>query len=220
MQRPNESRASENREYLRIEEPKIAAALVDPNKQKFFAPFFARETTIAEAARVARVSTLLMYRHVKRFEALGLLKVTRSEARRGRAVQYYQTVAKEFFIPAQVLPLETTLEVVERNAQKLFLHNLGKTLMNQEEAADLGTRILPSETNPGMAATYIALKPGENWNPSVVKDVALVETWVNLRVSREEAKALQQELEQIVERFQERSGDGKYLLRLGLTPIE
>jgi hypothetical protein len=213
-------RASESRDFLRIEEPNIAEVVVDPNKQKLFGPFFARETTIAEAARIAQVSTLLMYRHVKRFETLGLLEVTRSEARRGRAIQYYQTVAKEFFIPARVLPLETTLEVVERNAQKLFLHSLGRTLMNHEGVADLGTRVSPSETGTGVVATHIALKPGENWDPSSVKEAALVESWANLRLSLEEAKTLQKELEEIVERYSERSGDEKYLLRLGLTPID
>jgi hypothetical protein len=213
-------RSFESKDFLRIEDAKIAELLVEPSKQKLLAPFFSKEATISEAATVADVSHLLRFRHVKRFEHLGLLKITRSEPRQGRAIHFYQTTAKEFFIPAKVLPLETTLEVVERNAQKLFLHHLGKTITNHEGAADLGTRISPSETGTGIVATQIALGPGKNWNPHEIDHAALVEIWVNLRVSLAEAKTLQKELEQIVERYQGRSGEEKYLLRLGLTPLD
>jgi hypothetical protein len=213
-------RSFESKDFLRIEDAKIAELLIEPSKQKLLAPFFNKEATISEAAIVADVSHLLMFRYVKRFEHLGLLKITRSEPRQGRAIHFYQTTAKEFFIPAKVLPLETTLEVVERNAQKLFLHNLSQTLMKHEGSADLGTRISPSDTGTGVVATQIALKPGENWDPSVIEDAALVELWVNLRVSLEDAKQLQAELGQIVQRYGEKSGEEKYLLRLGLTPLD
>jgi hypothetical protein len=211
---------NESREFIRIENADVAQVLVDQSKQNLLAPFFTQETTISEAAKVAQVSSLIMFRQVKRFESLGLVAVTRIEPRRGKPIQYYQTTAKEFFIPAKVWPLERTLEQVESTLQKVFLHNLVKTLMQNEPTGDPGTRISLSEVGTGIVAVQLAVAPDKLWNPEEIEHAALVEVWLTTNLSLGEAKALQQELDSISERYAKKDGAQKYLLRLGLTPIE
>jgi hypothetical protein len=212
----------ENRDFLRIEDTSVAEVLIDLHKQKFLAPFFGRELTVSEAAKRADVSHLLMFRHVKRFEILGLLKKTRTEPRRGSAIHYYQTTANEFFIPAKVLPFEVVLEVVEHSIQQTFLRGVSQTLLKHDVIADLGTRIYPEDAAMGGVgvAPQLALKPGEGWNPSELEHAALLDSWVTLKVSLEDAKKLQKELEEIAERYHLKGGSETYLLRLGLTPVE
>jgi hypothetical protein len=212
--------ANESSEYLRIESVEVAQVLVDQSKQNLLAPFFTQETTISEAAKVAQVSSLIMFRQVKRFESLGLVAVTRIEPRRGKPIQYYQTTAKEFFIPAKVWPLERTLEHVESTLQKVFLHNLVRTLTKHEPTGDLGTQVSLSQTGTGIVAVQLAVAPGKLWDPEAMEHAAIVEFWLTTNLSLGDAKALQQELSSIAERYAKKDGAQKYLLRLGLTPIE
>jgi hypothetical protein len=220
MQDTNESKAGESKEFLRIERNETAQVLMNLSKQKMLAPFFAQAITVQAAATRTGVSTLVMFRHVKRFEALGLLRVTKKEARRGRALKYYQTTAKTFFIPARVFALEHTLEAVSRDSQQLFLHNLVRTILQHQDSEDIGTQISLSVTGTGVVATQLALGPGHLWGPTETDSAAIAELWLNLRLGHEEAKELQHELAGLAERYAQKSGEQKYLLRLGLTPTE
>jgi hypothetical protein len=211
---------NESKDFMRIEDAEVAALLVDQSKQTLLAPFFNQETTITEAAKVAGVSDVVMFRHVKRCEALALLKVTRTEPRRGRAIQYYQTTAKIFFIPAKMWPLERTLETVTRDSQQVYLHNLVKAILQNQESEEIGTQISLSSTGTGVVATQLALAPGQLWVPAETDSVAITELWLNLRLGHEEAKELQHELAQLTKRYTKKTGEQKYLLRLGLTPLE
>lgn len=220
MQDASESKVNESKDYLRVESSEVAGVLMNVSKQHLLAPFFAREITVSKAAQQAGVTNLLMFRQVKRFERLGIVQVTRTEARQGRSLKYYQTTAKEFFIPAKVLPLERTLEQVDGAAQKVFLHNLVKTIVQHETTEDLGTRLSLSPVGTGIVAVQLAVAPGKNWQPEEMEYAAIVELWLTTNLSVEEAKALQQELTSISERYAKKDGAQKYLLRLGLTPIE
>jgi hypothetical protein len=211
---------NESKDFIRIEDAEVAELLVDQSKQKLLAPFFSQETTITEAAKIAGVSDLVMFRHVKRFEVLALIKVTRTEPRRGRAIQYYQTTAKTFFIPARLWPLERTLETVTRDLQQVYLHNLVKAILQNQDSEEIGTQISLSTTGTGVVATQLASAPGQLWFPAETESAAIAELWLNLRLSHEEAKDLQKELAGITERYAKKDGAQTYLLRLGLTPVE
>jgi hypothetical protein len=215
MQGENESKT-----HLRIERLEVAAELMDMSKQKMLAPFFSEATTVTKAALQAGVKDLQMFRQVKRFEELGILHVTQTEKRQGRAIKYYQTTAREFFIPAQVFPLEQTLEHVEHTLQKIYLTNLAKTIYQHEPASDLGTSIALSRTGTGIVAVQLATAPGKLWNAEEMNHAAIIEFWLITQLNLEEAKALQKELADITERYAKKDGAQKYLLRLGLTPVE
>jgi hypothetical protein len=211
---------NESKDYLRVENSEVAQVLMNVSKQHLLAPFFAQEITVSKAALQAGVADLVMFRQVKRFENLGIVQVTRTEARQGRALKYYQTTAKEFFIPAKVLPLERTLEQVAGAVQKIFLHNLVKTIIRNEPTGDLGTRLSLSYIGTGNISVELAVAPGKNWNPNEMEHTAIEELWIMTNLSLEEAKALQQELSDISKRYAKPDGPQKYLLRLGLTPVE
>lgn len=211
---------NESKDYLRIESGEVAQVLMDVSKQHLLAPFFAGEITVSKAAQQAGVTDLVMFRQVKRFERLGIVQVTKVEARQGRAIKYYQTTAKEFFIPAKVLPPERTLEQVQGTIQKVFLHNLVKTIVNNEPSGDVGTCLSLSPVGTGNVAVRLAVAPGKLWNPEGMQYAAIVEMWLMTNLSLEEGKALQQELSSIAQRYAKHDGAQKYLLHLGLTPLE
>ena len=87
-----------------IEHPEAARILDDPHKSRFLHPFLEHEVTVSEAARTLGVNALTMYRRVKRLEAHGLLHVTRTTRRAGKAINHYRAIAARFFVPFSILP--------------------------------------------------------------------------------------------------------------------
>jgi hypothetical protein len=64
------------------------------------------------------------------------------------------------------------------------------------------------------------MKSGTSWEPEDMPHAPIAEVWVTTQLSLEEATALRQELSSITERYGKKDGVQKYLLHLGLTPVE
>jgi DNA-binding Lrp family transcriptional regulator len=81
-----------------------ARLLSDPGSVSYLHPFWAREETVAGAAKqLGRPVNAVHYRVNKLLKA-GLLQVTRAVPRHGRAIRYYRSRGDTFFIPDSLGP--------------------------------------------------------------------------------------------------------------------
>lgn len=74
-----------------VTDPTQARLLTDPRSAAFIHPFLGRETSTAEAARDVGCPITTMAYRVRVLHQAGLLQVTRTTRRAGRAVTYYRS---------------------------------------------------------------------------------------------------------------------------------
>jgi hypothetical protein len=106
---------------LEITNPEAAAFLTDAARVKHMPPFFARECTLAEAAKLLGLPLANMRYWVSKMKELGIIKQTRIVRRKGSPIKYYRSVADEFTVPLEHIPVasvEALLELREKPYHK------------------------------------------------------------------------------------------------------
>lgn len=199
---------------MTVTAPAAAHILLDPKHARFIAPFLGRERLIGEVADEVGAPLSTTYRHVARYCAAGILKVTREQRRKGRALKFYRTVADAFFVPNR---LRRTLQDVwqdsfERAAKRGLEHVYG------EHLADWGELIFRNEA--GIFSTSLAEAPGQPVT-SLEPDAPAMLTTAHDAVYLDfaDAKRLQHDLNALLETYAAKRGAQRYLLRLSLVPL-
>lgn len=106
---------------LVVTDPDVAAVLASPDHLRFLAPFVARDRTLTGVARELGVPLSTLYRRVQRYVRLGLLRVTREEARVGRARKHYRSTRDAFFVPNRVAsPAEERMSAFHAHWERTF----------------------------------------------------------------------------------------------------
>jgi len=204
-----------------VRDPVQARLLTDAESLAYFDLFVAREMTVKAAAEEMGCSLDTMLYRVKRFLAAGLLEVVRTEKRAGRPIKHYRSSADAYFIPFEVTPfadLEERLAEALSGRRKTMTHGLAKLL---REFGWLGVRVYRDgsgevwhDTAPDIVTN---MEPGDPTFP------AMVQTSMDVYLSREEAKALQLELFELIKRYQPRGVQREraqhYLLEVALVPV-
>lgn len=214
-----------NSEWAKIEDVEAAAILTDLKALRHLAPFMGTERTVGEAAKELGLSTQAMFYWVRKFCELQLLRMTREEPRGGKALKYYCSSAKRYFIPFRLVPVET-LEALARLRDKpweeAFDRNLVQTYHDTfEQLHTWGVCVLST----GGQGVRIDLAP-ETGDASFLSEVvrrddmpAVLSCWLPLQLDYAEAKALQRELDAIARRYQKKRGAQAYLAHIALTPV-
>ena len=154
----------------------------------------------------------------------GLVICTRQEARAGRAIRFYRAIASQFFVPYAFTPAMNPATLLEQEyaaKAKRFAYNLTATALKaraEQGEFDWGVRF---SLENGKVRQHAALEEAAHWNFLSDDDPALIDVWdEGLMLNREDAKALQLELCDLIGRYRAKGGDTPYTLRLGLTPEE
>lgn len=213
----------ETRRTLRLSDPEAARLLIEPASQRFLRPFLGRECSAKAAATKLGVSLSHMAYWLKRLETLALVEHVRSEPRSGRAVKVYRSTADAFVAPFELLPQATLAEFFGgfgTSEQIRFSQALGR--VSEEMAArDWGVRL--SRREDGKVAMDAV---PDSYHAEVETDFLASElpaAWQSfsaVRLSFEEAKALQRELSELWGRYMGRDEGQVYLLQLGLVRDE
>ncbi len=103
-----------------ITDAKQAQLLTEPKSKTFFKPFLAVEHSATEAAEELDCRLNRVLYRVKTFVDAGLLEVTRTQKRKGRAVKYYRSVHDAYFVPFTLTPYATLEERLEVQAEPIF----------------------------------------------------------------------------------------------------
>ena len=185
---------------------------------------------MSEVAAELQVNMSSVLYRVRQFIRLGLLEETRIEPRKGRPVRFYRSVADGFFAPFAATPL-VTQEALSPHAfgafQRALNESVGRAwLAAAGERQTLGVHLYRNES--GALSQNIVPDPdldeptrffGQLLEPD---EPAVWDTWGSLKLTREDAKALQHEIASLLERYypkvKETGGDA-YIVRLAMAPL-
>lgn len=204
-----------------------ARLLTNPEEANWITPFLGRETTIKAAAKELEMPMLGMYRAVKRFEQLGLLKVSRIEARKGRAVQHYRSSSDAYFVPYSIAPegtLEHLLENADRSWRKSVVKSLAQSFRDAQEnsSLELGLRLYRCDEHVYLVH---ALGSGETGSVGLTQSFlasgapAIRNEWVMLRLGFARAKELQQRMADLLNEYKNDDQGSAYLACVTLAPM-
>lgn len=198
---------------------KMAEALF-PKEQRDLLAVFVAEQTIKDASETLGLSLSQLYPRVQRLEKLGLLHVTKTEARAGRAVKYYCVVAQEFFIANSVVNLEALHEKQDTSrSQQLWRSIYAAAFPTTLEHPDWGMRIF-YEPSSGfvMQATW---SDQQDWNLFDDERPIMLPYWYHLKLTRERARAMQRELHEVFFKYvKEQDEDSEtYIVRIAMAPL-
>ncbi len=226
MQPANES-SPEKRTWQTIHSEPVARLLTNPEEANWITPFLGRETTIKAAAEELGLPMLGMYRAVKRLEQLGLLTVTRSQARKGRAVLHYRSSSNAYFVPYSAAP-EGTLEHLLEDTDRLWRDKLIKSLLRSFREAqensllELGLRLFRCHDRVYFVH---ALGAGETGSPGLTQSFLAVDApairheWLMLHLSFARAKELQHRMAALFNEYKNDDQGTVYLAGVTLAPM-
>jgi hypothetical protein len=100
--------ANYGRDVTRVEinDSEQAKLLTNPESFRFFEPFMARDCTVSQAAKEVKCKVDTMLYRVNLFLKVGLLKVVKTQARRGRSVKVYRSSSDAYYVPFEITPYE------------------------------------------------------------------------------------------------------------------
>lgn len=226
MQQLNESSSSECTWQTIAAEP-AARLLTNPEEASWITPFLGHETTIKAAAEELELPMLVMYRAVKRLEQLGLVYVARTQARKGRAVQYYRSSSDAYFVPYSATAegtLENLLENSERPWRSAVVKSLASSFREAQESShlELGLRFYRHQ---GRVFFIHALGAGDSGTLGLTQSFladdapAIRNEWVMLHLSFTRAKQLQQRMAALLDEYKNDQVGTSYSAAVTLAPM-
>ena len=212
-----------NQTVVVVDDPEVAAALTDVKQWNVVSVFMLQERTLSDAAQRLKMKLPTLTYRVQRLLRLGILELTRTEARRGSPVKYYRAVSRHFFVPFRVTP-RATLETLLHSSHHWFDERVKRALARAffEATKDWGVNLYSDE--PG--DFNISLSPVPERDDAFVKRSlepsfpAVYDSNTVLALKHADAKALQRELNALFQRYNALNSEGQhpYLVRLTLVP--
>ncbi len=188
-----------------VTDPEQARLLTDPDTQRLFRPFLARERTVSQvAAETGSDLNAVLYR-VRQYLAAGLLRIVREEKRPGRPVKVYRSVHDAYFIPYEVTPFATLEERMLEQMLPAFRERIRIQARQIAQYGRIGQSLFRNER-------------GEVWFASAT-DAALrtdwldprggIDFWAEVWLTQAEALELREVLYGALERFGKRPVEGE-----------
>jgi predicted transcriptional regulator len=135
----------------RVSEPEQVKLLLHARVCRVLGGFLAAEQTVSGAARALSLDLRIVHRDVQALVKAGLLRVTRREARSGRAVAHYQASAGAYFVPQSLHPDADGAEQFQREfapIEAVLNAAVGREFeraINEDGNREWGTRIFIGE---------------------------------------------------------------------------
>jgi hypothetical protein len=213
------------KERVEVNNLDIARVLTDSTQVRLLAPFFHGDTTLSDAAKELDIKLTTLLYHVTKFIRLGILEVSKEEARKGKAVKYYRTTAKIFFVPFDKTPnlsLKHLITQLTQPSDEVFNREMAKRM--QDLSTEWGIEIFSDD--PKERNVTFAFKGKDKPRTSVTSfnpdGPALIGLTGGLNLDFATAKAFEKELRKVLECYHEKqnSKEQLYYYRVGLTPVQ
>lgn len=204
-------------EVIRVTSAEVAELLQQRETVLLLKRFMGEGRTVAAVAREAGLELHVVYRFARRMAALGVLEVVRLEQRAGRGMKVYRCPVRRFFIPEHLCSLEEffwhefepVLQTIQRNLTRTIQegpHGVKGVLVGDLYADNW---IVSADAN---AVPW----PSEEWGPTPEAPPVVALTH-ELHLDYEKAKAFNDELFELIERYRAEAGSGTYDLLLMLA---
>ena len=210
---------------IELNDPKIASELLAPNTLRFLGPFIGRTCSADQVARELNISLNTLLYQLQRLIDLGFLEITEEQPRRGRAIKCYRAKAEVFFIPFEATPFATPEDMLLCEYEPLYRKFLAGFLeaamqmVNLTAMRDIGLCV--SRDEDGSIGVRHGAHPMRSLdlNPLEPNAPAIMIGWEDqLRLDFEDAKAMQLEMLQLLERYRAKNGSGSYIAHVALAP--
>jgi predicted transcriptional regulator len=212
------------KERVEVNSTDIARVLTDVTQVRLLEPFFDGEITLSDAAKKLNVKLTTLLYHVTKFMQLGILEVSKEEARKGKAVKYYQTTAKAFFVSFDITPSTSLKHLLAQLIQPtgdVFNREITKVL--QELSPQWGIEISSNQPKESGVTVFIKRKdrPEQRDIAFDPEGPAVMGAYGSFNFDFSTAKNFQRDLRNLLERYQklQTSNEQLYFYRIGLTPV-
>jgi hypothetical protein len=200
--------------HVDIRNPEAVRTLLNHKQRQAFRPFMRQSISISEAATLIGESLNTMLKRVQRWLEYGLVIEITSLAGQPKR---YTAAAKSFFVPQSViarLDLEQLLEQLDAFEANILRRGQLEAALQVD---DWGLRFtLDNDDDWNIQPARTGMK---SWNYKAPDAPAILAETNVLELEFADAKALQQELMELVRRYLNRSGAGRYIVRLGMAPV-
>jgi hypothetical protein len=207
--------------FRHITDPAAIKVLLDEAYLPFMEALMRSEWTVSALAEHLGLPLNATHYRVRRLVVVGLVTETRLQARRGRPVRHYRAASQAFLVPYHCTPLGSLEDLVslhEDSFERQFWRAVvraGLTLVR--DRGDIGLRLYVDgeEVVSDVTPTAEAFDLRDLLRPEA--PALLIGRGV-LHLSRQDAKALQAELDEVLTRYTHKVGPDAYLVRVGLAP--
>ena len=198
----------------KISNASTAALLLNPAKSQYLERLMQREWTIAALSADLAHDLSSVHYHVGQLVRHGLVCVTRTQKRAGRAVKHYRASAASFFVPFALTDFETLLafwQAILEPSHSAFVAQLVRVAERcATNPADWGL-VIECDTEAGL---HLRSEPRPTFAPT---DPVSWFSEDDLRLTHSQARALQLELRAVIAKYQLLSGPNGYTVRAGLV---
>jgi biotin operon repressor len=212
---------------LELNDLKQAAELLDPNTLRFLGPFIGKTCSADQVARELGISLNTLLYQINRLIDLGFLEIIEQKPRRGRAIKRYRASADTYFIPFEATSFAIPEDMLLREYEPLYRHFLASFLeaamqmVHLKTARDIGMCV--SRHEDGTVKVQHGAHPARplTLNPLEPNAPAILIDWEDqLRLDFEDAKNLQLEMFELLERYRTKNGSGSYIAHMALAPMK
>ncbi len=208
-------------DWLEVTDPRAAAFLTDPETSLYLKPFLGTAgVTVGEAAQQLGVPATRFYHRVVRMKRLGLLEVSGTLPRRGRALKLYRATAERFFVPFSHTSAEDLAAFV-RHIDALWYSQLVEGLVqawtDEADAPHWGLNITKSDE--GLLLFGFSRNSKLHHDGALYSASGVIYLWdTRFNLSEEDVHALHGELKEVLTRYRDKRSGPRQVLRLALAP--
>lgn len=218
------------RVWQRLDDPEAARILADAQARRYFEPFIWRERRVTDVAAELGVTKNAMLYQVNKLLRLGLLEVTRTQPRGGRAIRYYRSSSPGYFVPFASTSAESIHALYEssldntRRSVLSLLTRAWSTLAEDPRWFGLYTYGDEEGLKSHALLPVRPASPARGMQPWLLQDdvPAVWDNTAPLYLSKASAKRLQRDLHDLHVKYQALQEDATgevYVLRLTLAPV-
>ena len=198
----------------KISNASTAALLLNPAKSQYLERLMQREWTVAALSADLAHDLSSVHYHVGQLVRHGLVCVTRTQKRAGRAVKHYRASAASFFVPFALTDFETLLafwQAILEPSHTAFVRKLVAVAERRNSYPQSWGVLLECDALSG-------LKLRSEPRPTITPTDPV--SWLSeddLHLTHSQARALQLELKAVIAKYQRLSGPNGYTVRAGLV---
>ena len=198
----------------KISNASTAALLLNPAKSQYLERLMQREWSIAALSADLAHDLSSVHYHVGQLVRHGLVCVTRTQKRAGRAVKHYRASAASFFVPFALTDFETLLafwQAILEPSHTAFVRKLVAVAERRNSYPQSWGVLLECDALSG-------LKLRSEPRPTITPTDPV--SWLSeddLHLTHSQARALQLELKAVIAKYQQLSGPNGYTVRAGLV---